>query len=396
MPTKEKGYQPNEAVTRKKEGDRKRYWQAKFVASLAPYYTEYGLTQTQEPTISKLISTVVSNTTNPGEVINPIITDKDINDPEYGGDLWVSLDCLMRRTENLTQKRHRYTAYDFVESLRGFSNTEVANYLQVDAERKAVQGHQRELALSPAKKDRLKGYIDQMLEDPDFIEAHTRYWGRPEYFVYPYRHTRYEWEERQEEHIQEQREFLTSPYFTEQDRSRVNGTMRSFDTCMFQSEYLLDHLPKTDLDLGFLYAEGMIMPYMGVQSHEVIVAVPDLETKGAVLGIQKNVRGFPILTTAGDKISEVSSMSSITVIDASILQLFAPIPFLDDLPHAERIPFAQSIAPGSFSDSGVFIDSYARYIQFLGLMSSFNPDFYVSAQSFRRRRRISDRQEERT
>ncbi|HWY78826.1 MAG TPA: hypothetical protein VNW29_00550 [Candidatus Sulfotelmatobacter sp.] len=380
MPGKEQEYRPGGELLRKTEKAQTK-WYRKFVGSLAPFWAEYGLTQTQIPTIRGLIATIVSNTSNPGKIIDPIITlSEEKKDLTFGVDLWEGLDSLMRATEQVTGERHRYTPHEFIASLRGFSNIKVLDYLHVDGERRAAHEHTIEFGLSLDQKERLKGSIDQVVEDPDFFERQTRLMG-PEYSVYPYRYDGYYWRERQEQHITEQREFLVS--LTEQDRNRINGMTRFFPTCMFQSEYIIDHLPKIEPDLDFLYAEGFIMPSLGAEGHHIVLAVPDSDTKEAALDMQHNVIGYPLLTTAGDNISEVPSMSSITVIDPSILQLFT-IPFLEDLKPTDRISFAQLIAPVSFSRTGVFVDSYAKYVQFLGLIGSFDPDFHVSTDSFSR------------
>jgi len=94
MLPKEKGLGQVEKYL-KKESDRTRYWYDKFVGSITPWWKDYQLTQTQESRIKKLISTIVSHTINPGEVINPIITNDEINDPDFGMGLWKGLDYLM-------------------------------------------------------------------------------------------------------------------------------------------------------------------------------------------------------------------------------------------------------------------------------------------------------------
>jgi hypothetical protein len=127
------------------------------------------------------------------------------------------------------------------------------------------------------------------------------------------------------------------------------------------------------------------MPYMYGERHGIILAVPDEATKEALLSIQENFQSETVLATTEDTLAGIPSVSSITVIDPTLLQLFNASPFLEDLRPEDRIPFAQSIAPGSFSKSGVFVDSYFNYVKFLGLIGSFNPDSYIYKQSFRKR-----------
>ncbi len=377
-------------LTAKKERDRTSYWKKKFVGALAPYWAEdYRLTQTQEPKIRELISTVISHVPTPGEVLQPIISHTTWEEEEYGGDLWGRLDDLMRATEQVTGSRHRYTPHEFAESLRRFSDSEVAHYAQVDAAKRAGQEQGREVGLSEAQRDVLKTQVDQILEAPNFIEAHTRAFG-PKYSVFPFKHSSYYWDEYQEKHIEEERIFLTNPYLTREERSRVNGQMRSADTCLFQSEYLLEQLPNVNPDLGFLYAEGNIFPYNGVQQHEILLVAPDNATKDHLADLQDKInrkRVYPLLSIEAAEKPETPSLADITVIDPSVLQIFENISFLADMPYEERIVFVQSIAPGSFSKDGVFVDTYTKYIQFLGLISSMDPQFYVQRQSFRSLRR---------
>jgi len=152
---------------------------------------------------------------------------------------------------------------------------------------------------------------------------------------------------------------------------------------MFQSEYLFDHLPEIEHNLSFFYADGEIMPSM--YDHEIILAVPEIEAKDALLkAIAQQPSGHTVLTTSGAYITGMPSVSSVTVIDASILQLFDDSPFLKELSPAERIPFVQAIAPDSFSEHGVFVDTYAKYVHFLGLIGSCYPKFFVYAQSPRK------------
>jgi hypothetical protein len=238
------------------EAGRRDYWYRKFTGSIGTSWDEYGLTETQKPVIKGLVSAIVSHTSTPGEVIDPIIKDKDISTPEDGVNLWLGLDHLMRATERLTGERHRYTPYELIASLRSFSTDCVRDCLDVDSNRKAAQVQSLELGLPPGKRERLKGIIDHIVEDPNLMEVQTRDSGCT-YSVHPNRpdrtsyYWRKDWREFEEKHISEQRAFLTDPIRTDLDRMRINGEMRSFETCWFQSDYILDQLPSLMPDLGF-------------------------------------------------------------------------------------------------------------------------------------------------
>src|SRR6266404_6229052 len=290
-------HRPDGETARTPEVERSRYWYRKFVDSIDSDYTMFGLTQTQRPKIKSLTTAIVSHTPNPGDVIKPIITDKKIFKTD-GINLWPGLESLMHATEKLTGEPHRYTPHNFVESLRGFSTTCVAEYLEVDVTRKAAQERGIDLALSSDTKARLKRSIDQAVEDPDLMERQTRKYGHLG-SVYPSRYGNYldgrnDWRKYHEMHISEQRAYLTHPYLTTEDWMRIHGIIRAFQSCNLQTDYLLDRLPKIEPDMAFLSARGEIMPYIYQADHEFVVAVPDLEAKAALLATKK---GEPLLTT---------------------------------------------------------------------------------------------------
>jgi len=109
--------------------------------------------------------------------------------------------------------------------------------------------------------------------------------------------------------------------------------------------------------------------------------VPEIEAKDALLkAIAQQPSGHTVLTTSGAYITGMPSVSSVTVIDASILQLFDDSPFLKELSPAERIPFVQAIAPDSLV-SMVFCDTYAKYVHFLGLIGSCYLNFCLCSES---------------
>ncbi|SRR6266568_2516766 len=374
-------HRPGGEMAGNPEGERSRYWYRKFVGTIDSDYTMSGLAQTQRPKIKSLISAIVSHTPNPGDVIKPIITNKKIFNTD-GINLWPGLESLMHATEQLTGERHRYTPHEFVESLRDFSSACVAEYLEVDAKRKATQERSLELALSPDTKVRLKRSIDQAVEDPDLMERQTRKYGHPG-SVYPSRYGNYfdgrhNWRIYHEMHISEQQVYLTDPSRTEEDWVRIHGIMRASQSCNLQTDYLLDRLPKIEPDMAFLSARGGITPYVYQADHEFVLAVPDIEAKAVLLSTKK---GESLLTAGEDLVPGIPSVSSLTVIDPTILQLF-DYTLLNNLPAEERIPFAHTIAPGSFSDNGVFVDTYLNYVTFLGLMGAFGPDAYVDEESY--------------
>jgi len=372
------------------ESNRVDHWYRKFVGSIDPMWTEYGLTQTQRPTIRRLITSIVSNTPHPGEIINPIIGEEEYAGVREGIFLWEGLDKLMSATEQLTGESHRYTPYEFIGSLRGFSDACVVSYLQADEKRKA--GHTIELGLLPDTKARLIRSIDQAVEDPELMERQLRKAG-PEFAVYPSSDGGYmwrtDWREYREKHINEQKAYLTDPSRTAEDWMRINGIMRASPTCGLQTDFLLDRLPGFEPDLGFLSANASILPFMFGERHEFILAVPSSEVKDSILAIQKDIAkdSDPFLAATEDPRPGIPSVASMTVIDPSILQLF-DLPFLNDLAPEERIPFSRSIAPGSFSDNGVFVDTYLNYVEFLGLLSSFNSEAYVHSESYFKRNAV--------
>ncbi len=338
----------------------------KFISAFSDY-TEKGVTKTQEKKIDQLLKLLKEGTEDSDSIITEISETREKNGLSYEGDMWVYIDNLMQKTEQVTGKSVRYTPSEFAESLQPFAQQEENRFLSASKEKREAQG-EGELAIDSSTREALGTKADEVFKKPTVIRKIMRDFIHdrnmlPEVYV----------RNKGEAGSTEEAFDLAENYIeTHSNEQAFHGMMRSLELCGEASAELLPALQETFPELGFVITAGNMS---GLYHHEAILAFPDKVSQQSLSDLQERTNQ-PVISLEGFEDQHTPVLDTLTVIDPTILQTFNDNPFLKDIRFDERLAFAKELIPDSFSEGGIFVGPMIDYVRFLGKIGIRNPEFY--------------------
>ncbi len=349
-----------------------------FISSIDRIYVDDRLLQTQEAAIDESIQIIKSHAEDPLAVIESITSSYFSHGMRHEGELWIRMHELMEEAENVSDKRVVYSPYEFIASLKDFSEQEVHKYQVLEQQKVAAQ---RVKGISKEQRAILEATLATHLTHPAFLETIAENYLYDDLVDIQKGNHNDEYSAYLEQLLQQQIDAYER-YITGQiSLPELHGVMRSNPSCDAQSLELYRRLRFDNLIL----AEGSISPTL--YTHTILIAGEDKATVDLLVAAQseyaRKTNHSPRAMKSGLFAAQAMQDESmplildLTVIDPSIIQVFESNPFLIEMEFKDRISFVKDLSPHTFSDEGVFIGRYEEYIRFLGLLGHYEPVFQI-------------------